>query len=125
MNRHSQEFLQLVERLKSGELTRKQACDEYSIHPGTLSSWLLRSNLNEVTRLKTKDLYGEAAKKVLTDPVVVGELEEATKKVLSGEIPSCLAASRVYKNIKLGTLTVRVRKARLAAGQEVVRRSKR
>jgi homospermidine synthase len=127
ITRHSQTFKELVARLQSGELTRAQAAVAYGVNPGTLAKWLLRSKVGESTRTKVdgKFLYGAAAEFAdRLDPKIARLLEEATKKVLDGTFRSCLAAHRAYPDVVLGTLTARVRKARLAQGLPIGRQGK-
>lgn len=46
MNRHSPEFLALIDRIAAGELTRNEAAAEAGIGLGTLNVWISRSKLN-------------------------------------------------------------------------------
>jgi hypothetical protein len=127
ITRHSQTFKELVARLQSGELTRAQAAAAYGLNPGTLASWLLRSKVGESTRTKVGDkfLYGAAAEFAeRLDPNIAKLLDEATEKVLDGTFKSCLAAHKAYPGVVLGTLTARVRKARLAQGLPIGRQGK-
>jgi hypothetical protein len=58
------------------------------------------------------------------DPEIARQLDEAAKKVLDGTYRSCLAAHKDYPDVVLGTLTVRVKKARIAQGLPIGRQGK-
>lgn len=125
ITRTSPSFKVLVARLQSGELTRAQAAAEYGVPLGTLNVWLSRSKVGESTRLKERTLHGAAADLANSlDPKIAKLLDEATQKVLDGTYKSCLAASKAYPDVVLGTLTTRVRKARLAQGLPIGRQGK-
>lgn len=110
----------MVARIQSGELTRAQAAQTYGINLGTLGVWLSRSKVNTTTRAPRK-LHGAALGWAITDPDKVKLLDEAVAKVLAGEM-SATKASEIYPTLALATIALRVRKARLAAGQPVQQR---
>jgi len=123
MKRNDTTFKEMVSRITSGELTRLQAADTYQIKPGTLNAWIRRSKL-DVPKQK-RVAYGAAADLAANlDPRIAKLLDEATEKVLDGTFKSCLAAHKAYLGVALGTLTARVRKARLAQGLPIGRQGK-
>lgn len=123
MKRNDTTFKEMVSRITSGELTRLQAADIYQIKPNTLNAWVSRSKL-DVPKQK-RVAYGAAAEAAeRLDPEIAKLLDEATLKVLDGTFKSCLAAQKTYPDVNLGTLTKRVRKARLAQGLPIGRQGK-
>jgi hypothetical protein len=123
MKRNDTTFKEMISRINSGELTRLQAADVYKIKPNTLNAWVIRSKL-DVPKQK-RVAYGAAAEAAeRLDPNIAKLLDEATAKVLDGTFRSCLAAHAEYPGIVLGTLTKRVRKARLAQGLPIGRQGK-
>lgn len=115
MKRNDTTFKEMVSRVSSGELTRLQAADIYQIKPNTLNAWVRRSKL-DVPKQK-RVAYGAAAEAAdRLDPQIAKLLEEITQKVLDGTFRSCLSAQKAHPELNLGTLTKRVRKARLAQG---------
>lgn len=120
MKRNDPTFKEMVSRITSGELTRLQAADTYQIKPNTLNAWLRRSKIDAPKQ--TRIAYGAAADLMARlDPNIAKLLDEATQRVLDGTFKSCLEAQKSYPDVSLSTLTVRVRKARIAKGLPIGR----
>lgn len=110
-------FKEMISRIASGELTRKQAAEAYGIDPGTLNVWIARFNLSDsLPSMRGKAGYA----KQLSDKYAIDTdaYEKAVARVLSGEI-SALALSEETPGIKAGTLAKKVRQARIRAGLPV------
>jgi len=110
-------FKEMISRIASGELTRKQAAQTYDLDIGTLNSWISRHNLSDsLPSMRGKAGYA----KQLSDKYAIdtNAYEKAVARVLSGEI-SALALSEETPGIKAGTLAKKVRQARIRAGLPV------
>ena len=116
MNNTSPEFTEMICRLQSGELTRKQAAAAYSIDIGTLNVWISRKGLAD--SIPKQGLAGAAREWAEKDPDKVKARREAAARVLSGEI-SAMAAAKEYPGMSHVTLALDVRKARIAQGLPV------
>lgn len=124
MKRNDTTFKEMVSRIESGELTRRQAADTYGIKYGTLCVWLGRSELAEKTRLKGKPLHGAALGWAKLDPDKAKRLDEAAHMAIHGEL-SVTQVSKLFPDIAAATLTKRVRKDREKIGLPVQRRNRR
>lgn len=117
MKRNDQTFQEMVSRIKSGELTRKQAATAYGIEYGTLCVWLGRSGLNAETVAKGPlahrrgAAHGAATNWPVLSPETSAALDAALARVLAGET-TAQGESKADPRIKLTTLTQRVRSAR-------------
>lgn len=122
MKRNDATFKAMVARLQSGEITRKQACEEYDIPYGTLAVWLTRSKVNEsIPRSPAggpenpRQRQGAALEWGTLSDDVRQRMNAAVARVLAGET-SALAESKADPEIKCTTLTLWVRRAKEAAG---------
>ena len=115
MKRNDTTFKEMVSRIASGELTRKQAADVYGVKYGTLMVWLGRSGLNDETAFKgparAGGTYGAAADWPVLTPERAAALDAAVARVVAGE-STALGESKANPEIKLSTITQRVRSAR-------------
>ncbi len=118
MKRNDPTFKEMVARILSGELTRKQAADAYGIKENTLTHWLLRGKI--ATPKQPKVLAGAALEWTKPDPVRRAALDEAVSRVLSGELTGDQAfALYADQGVARATLFYEVRK--ILAKQGVVR----
>lgn len=126
ITRHSEKFKELADQMHSGAITREQMADTCGVKVGTLGVWLTRSKLTKKNNADgTKKLHGSAADNAARlSPETAKLLDDLTKKVLDGTYKSCLAAHTDHKDVSLSTLTVRVRKARIAQGLPIGRQGK-
>jgi len=85
MKRNDPTFKEMVARMQSGELTRKQAADTYGVRENTLVVWLGRSGI-EVPRAPKQGLHGDAVNWTKDDPVRSQALQEAFEEVLAGTL---------------------------------------
>lgn len=123
MKRNDPTFKEMVSRIASGELTRKQAAEAYGINYGTLCVWLGRSDLNAETvqrgpkAHRDRTAHGAATLWPTLPPEVVAALDAAVARVMAGE-STALGESKADPRIKLSTLTQRVQKARREAAPQ-------
>lgn len=116
MKRNDPTFQEMVSRLTTGELTRKQAAEIYGLNPSTLDVWLSRSGITRATTSKAPRVRrgAELGWNVLSDDLVA-EMDAAIARILAGE-SSALGESKKNPRLNLGTLTVKARAARKLAG---------
>ena len=115
MNKHTPQYAEMVSRLVSGELSRKQAADEYGVNFGTLSSWLIRDKIKTPRVKLVTGAARAAADRANEDPDKVIAMDQAVARVLAGEC-TAYSAAKADARVNLSTLNVRIRKAREAEG---------
>lgn len=153
MNRHSQEFFDVVAKVNRHELTRLQAAANLGVPYSTFMTWVNRAGLSKKA-LKiepkpftaTPDNVNDSVCCSVNDPVndnptstkprrynlgspltqeKADALNAAVDKVLRGEISARAAAlERPDLNLSFVTIAAKVRKIRLARGLPVQVRSK-
>lgn len=114
MKRNDPTFKEMVSRIASGELTRKQAAEAYDLNLGTLHVWVQRSKL-ALPKAPTgaKALAGAALEWKNTDPVRIKALEDACNEALSGSLTVDQAVAK-YKEQGVARATLqRMVRARL------------
>lgn len=120
MKRNDPTFRAMVARIASGEISRRQAAAIYNVNYGTLGVWLNRSGFGEATaykgaRTRKAGRAGAAVGWPEMSQEVRAKLDAAAERVLSGA-SSARSESMADPEIKLSTLTIKVRKIRQARG---------
>ncbi len=116
MKRHDQTFQEMVSRITSGELNRKQASEHYGVPYGTLCVWLGRSGLNKATVSKQK-LHGAATGWPTLSPDRVEALDAAARRVAMGQ-STLRQESAANPDVKFATLAVRARRLKAPPSDE-------
>lgn len=118
VTRNSKEFTEAANRVVSGQSTKEAEAALLNVKPGTFAVWMTRSGLTSRTNPDgTKKLHGAALGWVTSDPDKAKALEEATAKVLAGEM-SATRAAEVYPGVAVSAVSARARRARAEAGVE-------
>lgn len=126
VKRNDPSFREMIGRIRSGELTRKQAAAAYGITTGLLNVWIQRSKITGLPRDtewrqrnpdKVKELADHLIGKPLS-PEVQALMDAAVARVLAGEV-SARAAAAEDPRLSHRTLARNVRRERLKAGLPV------
>lgn len=122
ITRHSKEFVEAAGRVASGATTREAAAQELGVNPGTFGVWMSRSGIAvDKTEKGTKKPAGAALGWAINDPDKAKALDEATARVLAGEM-SVTEASEIYTDVAFATIAARVRRTRERLGIPVQKR---
>ena len=130
MKRNDTTFHEMISRIRSGELTRRQAAETYGIAVGVLNVWIQRSKITGLPRDnnwrsqnpdKVKELTSHLLGKAL-DPERQAALNDAVARVLAGEI-SARAAALQDPRLSARTIAMKVRQARIKEGLPVQQRT--
>lgn len=109
ITRHTKAFINAAHRVANHEVSRVEAAAELGVNPGTFGVWMQRSGIREQkTPDGTKKAHGAALGWAHTDPVKAKALDEASARVISGELTSTEAAE-LYPDAALPAIAQRVR----------------
>ena len=118
LTRNSEKFIDAAKRVVSGQSTKEVEAALLNVKPGTFAVWMTRGGFTSRTNPDgTKKLHGAALGWVTSDPDKAKALEEATARVLAGEM-SATRAAEVYPDVAMSAVAARVRRARAEAGLE-------
>lgn len=112
MKRNDPTYKAMISRIKSGELSRKQAAEEYGINPVTLNAWIVRSKEVLPDRRSSREVIDprlEAMGVVALTPERKQALLDAVQRVIRGGI-SCNQAAKNDPTITMSYLARLVRK---------------
>lgn len=112
--KNSDAFREAARRVVSGQSTKEVEASILNIKPGTFAVWMTRAGItSRKNNTAKRRLHGAALGWVTADPIKAKALEEATARVLAGELTST-QASKEYPELSSAraTLAARVRRAR-------------
>jgi hypothetical protein len=115
ITRHDTAFVEAARRVACGASTREQESAALGVNPGTFAVWMSRSKITASRNPdNVKKLHGAALGWVTTDPDKAKAMDEATARVLAGEITSTQAA-RDYPELAdaRAAIAARVRRAKV------------